>query len=84
MTPSFADLLQSAVTEPGIISSAYRQFHAYSIGNQLLAWSQCLNRRIQLGYPRWRGLGRQVRRRPERRGSHDTSRSRTADRLLAR
>jgi antirestriction protein ArdC len=63
---TFADLLQTAVTEPGIISSAYRQFHNYSIGNQLLAWSQCLNRGIQPGpmatYPRWRELGRQVRR----------------------
>jgi antirestriction protein ArdC len=65
MTPSFADLLRSAVTEPGIISSAYRQFHAYNVGNQLLAWSQCLARGIQPGpmatYPRWRELGRQVR-----------------------
>lgn len=66
MTPSFAGLLESAVTEPGIISSAYRQFHSYSIGNQLLAWSQCQARGLQPGplatYPRWRELGRQVRR----------------------
>jgi hypothetical protein len=58
MTPSvasFADLFQSAVTEPGIISAAYRQFHTYSIGNQLLAWSQCIERGIQ------REVGRQVR-----------------------
>ena len=65
MTPSFAELLRSAVTEPGIISSAYRQFHAYSIGNRLLAWSQCQARGLQPGplatYPRWRELGRQVR-----------------------
>jgi antirestriction protein ArdC len=63
---SFADLLRSAVTEPGVISSAYQQFHNYSLGNQLLAWSQCLERGIQPGpmatYPRWRELGRQVRR----------------------
>ncbi len=42
MTPSiasFADLLASAVTEPGILSAAYKQFHSYSLGNQLLAWS---------------------------------------------
>jgi antirestriction protein ArdC len=62
---SFADLLQSAVTEPGIISSAYRQFHNYSIGNQLLAWGQCLARGIQPGpmatFPRWKELGRYVR-----------------------
>jgi antirestriction protein ArdC len=68
MTPSvasFADLLQSAVTEPGIISAAYQQFHTYSIGNQLLAWSQCLERGIQPGplatFPRWKELGRYVR-----------------------
>ena len=62
---SFADLLRSAVSDPGILSTAYRQFHAYSLGNQLLAWSQCLARGIQPGpmatYPRWRELGRQVR-----------------------
>jgi antirestriction protein ArdC len=62
---SFADLLQSAVTEPGIISAAYRQFHQYSIGNQLLAWAQCLEREIPPGpmatYPRWKELGRYVR-----------------------
>ena len=36
MNPSvapFADLLRSAVTEPGIISTAYTAFHNYSIGN---------------------------------------------------
>ena len=58
---TFADLLASAVTEPGIISSAYRQFHNYSIGNQLLAWSQCLARGIQPGpmatFPKLEGTG---------------------------
>jgi hypothetical protein len=29
-SPSFAELLRSAVTESGIISAAYRQFHHYS------------------------------------------------------
>ena len=67
-TPSravFADLLQKAVTDPGTISQAYRQFHAYSLGNQLLALGQCLDRGIDPGamatYPRWKALGRQVR-----------------------
>jgi antirestriction protein ArdC len=63
--PSFADLLASAVTEPGTMSDAYRQFHTYSIGNQLLAWSQCLQRGMQPGpmatFPRWKELGRYVR-----------------------
>jgi antirestriction protein ArdC len=63
---TFADLLRSAVSDPGVLSAAYRQFHNYSLGNQLLAWSQCLSRGMQPGplatYPRWRELGRQVRR----------------------
>lgn len=63
---AFADLLRSAVTDPGIISAAYRQFHNYSIGNQLLAWAQCVQRGIEPGpiatYRRWQELGRQVRR----------------------
>ena len=67
MAPSakaFADLLQTAVTDPGIISRAYQQFHSYSLGNQLLAMFQCQERGIAPGpmatYPRWRELGRQV------------------------
>jgi len=68
MTPtvaSFADLLQSAVTDPGTISAAYRQFHTFSFGNQLLAWAQCMERGIQPGplatFPKWKALGRYVR-----------------------
>ena len=57
---SFADLLQTAVTEPGIISRAYQQFHSYSLGNQLLAMAQCAERGIAPGpmatFPRWREL----------------------------
>src|SRR4051812_4528475 len=63
---TFADLLQSAVNEPGTLSAAYRAFHNYSFGNQLLALSQCAARGIQPGpmatFPRWRELGRHVRR----------------------
>jgi antirestriction protein ArdC len=62
---TFATLLEQAVNEPGILSSAYRQFHNYSIGNQLLAWVQCLERGIPLGplatFARWKELGRYVR-----------------------
>ena len=62
---AFADLLQTAVTEPGTLSAAYRQFHRYSLGNQLLAWGQCEDRGLQPGpmatFPRWRELGRHVR-----------------------
>jgi hypothetical protein len=62
---TFAHLLQLAVNEPGVLSNAYRLFHGYSIGNQLLALSQCLARGIQPGpiatFPRWKELGRYVR-----------------------
>jgi hypothetical protein len=30
---TFAQLLTQAVNEPGILSSAYRQFYGYSLGN---------------------------------------------------
>ena len=64
-TATFADLLKTAVTEPGTISQAYRQFHSYSLGNQLLALSQCHDREIPPGpintFPGWRALGRHVR-----------------------
>jgi antirestriction protein ArdC len=62
---SFEELLRSAVTDPGIISAAYTAFHNYSLGNQLLAWSQCIERGITPGplatFPRWKALGRFVR-----------------------
>jgi antirestriction protein ArdC len=64
--PAFADLLRKAVEEPGIISSAYSHFHSYSLGNQLLAWSQCLVWGLMPGplatFPRWKELGRHVKR----------------------
>ena len=61
---TFAQLLEGAVTHPGVISTAYRQFHGYSIGNQLLALAQCSSRGIEPGpdrhVPAWKALGRQV------------------------
>jgi antirestriction protein ArdC len=64
-TPAFAALLQQAVSEPGMLSRAYSQFHNYSLGNVLLAAGQCWARGIPLGpmatFPRWKGLGRYVR-----------------------
>jgi antirestriction protein ArdC len=62
---SFADLLRSAVTDPGTISAAYRQFYRYSVGNQLLAWGECMARNIQPGpmatFVGWKEKGRHVR-----------------------
>jgi antirestriction protein ArdC len=64
-TRDFASLLESAVNEPGTIHSAYTAFHGYSLGNQLLALSQCSERGIIPGplatYPKWLELGRHVR-----------------------
>ena len=63
--PTFAELLRSAVAEPGTLSTAYEQFHNYSLGNQLLALFQCHQRGLKPGpmatFPRWIELGRHVR-----------------------
>ena len=65
-TQKWGDLLIQAVTEPGLILKAYSAFHGYSLGNQLAALLQCTLRGITPGpintYPRWKALGRQVRR----------------------
>jgi antirestriction protein ArdC len=62
---AFADLLQTAITEPGIISKAYSAFHGYSIGNQILAFVQCTRRGITPGpiatFVGWKEKGRHVR-----------------------
>jgi len=62
--PRWTDLLHKAVTEPGIVSTAFSKFHSYSLGNQLLAFVQCERRGIAPGpiatYPRWKELGRHV------------------------
>ncbi|MFN7946533.1 MAG: ArdC family protein [Blastocatellia bacterium] len=65
-TTKWSDLLREAVSIPGTISEAYRAFHGYSSGNQMLALVQCRLRGIQPGpictYQGWRAKGRQVRR----------------------
>ena len=61
---NFSQLLNDAVNQPGIISQCYSTFHGYSLGNQLLAYSQCVARDIPIGpiatYKKWAELGRQV------------------------
>jgi antirestriction protein ArdC len=63
---TFARLLESAINEPGLISSAYSAFHNYSLGNQLLALFQCMRRGITPGpiatFQGWKEKGRYVRR----------------------
>lgn len=62
---NFRELLTQALTEPGVISQAYRRFHNYSLSNQLLAAHQLLEQGKALSpiasYKRWQELGRQVR-----------------------
>jgi hypothetical protein len=61
----FRQLLEEAITKPGLIMEAYSRFWRFSLGNQLLALIQCHHRGIKAGalatYPKWRELGRQVR-----------------------
>src|SRR5438046_859303 len=49
--PTFAALLESAVTQPGSIARAYSAFHGFSLGNQLLAAQQCGERALWLWMP---------------------------------
>jgi hypothetical protein len=61
----FADLLREVVSRPGIISEAYRAFHAFSLGNQILAASQLLERDLPIApiasFNAWKNKGRMVR-----------------------
>jgi len=61
---AFAELLDKALIEPGLISRAYSAFHGYSIGNQLLAMCQCVERGIEPGpiatFMGWKDKGRHV------------------------
>src|SRR5438034_7324836 len=60
----FTELLRQAVQTPGKVHQAYSAFHGYSIGNQMLALCQCLERGIQPGpmttFPGWKAKGRHV------------------------
>ena len=64
--PGFAQLLADAVSLPGVVSHCYELFHAYSVGNQLAAWAQCLRRGIALGpihtFAGWLSVNRHVKR----------------------
>lgn len=60
----WSELLKRAVDEPGRMLEAYRAFHHYSTGNQLLVLFQCLDRGLKIGpistYVGWTKKGRQV------------------------
>lgn len=58
------DLLRQATEEPGTVAEAYQTFWTYSVGNQMLALFQCMERGIESGplntYKGWQKLGRHV------------------------
>lgn len=58
-------LLIEAVSKPGLMLAAYSHFHNYSVGNQLLAITQCSQREIEPGpiatFLTWKQRGRFVR-----------------------
>lgn len=60
----WAELLNEAVSKPGLLHQSYQRFHNYSLGNALLIVWQCMGRGIEPGpvatYKRWQELGRQV------------------------
>ena len=64
MDTKWSELLQQAISQPGLIMRAYSAFHGYSIGNQIAAMVQCHLRGIEPGpintYPGWKKLNRQV------------------------
>lgn len=57
-------LLVDAVNKNGFLLPAYSAFHPYSVGNQILAMSQCYERGLAISpintYKGWKELGRQV------------------------
>jgi hypothetical protein len=62
---TFTTLLARAVSEPGLIARAYSAFHGYSLGNQLLALCQCVERGLAPGpiatFMGWKAKDRSVR-----------------------
>ena len=57
-------ILQAALTQPGVMNQAYRAFHNYSIGNQMLAAVQLFGKGLPLApiasFNAWREKGRFV------------------------
>ncbi len=47
--PDWSALLHEALTQPGLLSDAYRQFHRYSAGNAMLIALQAMVRGLPLG-----------------------------------
>jgi hypothetical protein len=61
---NFTDFLSQAISQPGIISQAYRAFHNFSLGNQMAAVAQLTERDVAIGplatFNGWKEKGRSV------------------------
>lgn len=61
----WAQVLNAAISTPGMLSAAYAAFHNYSLGNQILAMIQCAERDEPVGplatFEQWKRKGRYVR-----------------------
>ena len=64
MEVGFLAILQEALSVPGVVNAAYRAFHNYSIGNQILAAMQLTSRGLPLtpiaSFHTWKQLRRSV------------------------
>jgi antirestriction protein ArdC len=64
VAPDWAQILVDAVNTPGVLSEAYGRFWNYSVGNQLLAMFECLQRGLPPGpihtFNGWLEIGRHV------------------------
>lgn len=62
--PDWQKLFDSVLEEPGIIGNYYSMFHNYSIGNQILAIDQMIERGIPISpiasFNAWKRMGRKV------------------------
>lgn len=60
----FLNLLNEAISKPGVINQAYRAFHRFSLGNQILATIQLLSRGLPVApiasFNAWKEKGRMV------------------------
>ena len=69
---NYQQLLLEAVEKEGRLLEAYRAFYKYSLGNRLLALSQCISKGIEISplatFSQWNAKGRHV-----KRGSHSIS-----------
>ena len=63
----FTAILQEALSRPGVVNEAYRAFHNYSLGNQILAAMQLAAKGLRLSptasFKGWKEKGRFVQKR---------------------